>query len=286
MSHYDDLDDHDIDPVYNPIQLERVPFSRFPDGHVHFEKPSDRVSLNEFNHRATRVIAGIQTGDYLLLLAQLKEAYPALTDLEITYMSASRSDRAFRPGEANDLRINCRIINSMKFERVRVLRPHSPAMLALLDNAKENDVTPWLVREVTAGKKDCTIVIPDAGASSWVPKVLEGRDYPMIQALKKRTEKDGVRSLSAKLCDPVFPDHNYIIVDDICDGGATFIAISKALQDAKVPVSNIALCVTHGIFSKGFDELMANFSKIAVTNSIPAYWNTTPPNNLIVCKVR
>ena len=159
-------------------------------------------------------------------------------------------------------------------------------MVALLENARERDVTPNLVRAVTANKKDCTIVIPDAGASSWVPKVLKGRDFPMIQVLKTRTEKDGVRSLSAKLCDPVFPDHNYIIVDDICDGGATFIAISKALQDAGVPVKNISLCITHGIFSKGFDELMANFSEIAVTNSIPAYWNTNPPNNLIVSKVR
>jgi ribose-phosphate pyrophosphokinase len=54
-------------------------------------------------------------------------------------------------------------------------------------------------------------------------------------------------------------------VDDICDGGRTFIEISKALDGYQ---GELYLFVTHGIFSKGFEELFKHFTKIYTTNSI------------------
>jgi ribose-phosphate pyrophosphokinase len=56
-----------------------------------------------------------------------------------------------------------------------------------------------------------------------------------------------------------------LIVDDICDGGGTFIGIAKALpKDVKK-----YLYVTHGIFSKGLRELTGHFEHIYTTNSYP-----------------
>jgi ribose-phosphate pyrophosphokinase len=58
----------------------------------------------------------------------------------------------------------------------------------------------------------------------------------------------------------------YVIVDDICDGGRTFIELAKVIiaqnQEAK-----IYLVVTHGIFSAGFSELTNYFDGIYTTNS-------------------
>jgi ribose-phosphate pyrophosphokinase len=51
-------------------------------------------------------------------------------------------------------------------------------------------------------------------------------------------------------------DKHVIIVDDICDGGRTFIELAKVLKSNKV--KNITLFVTHGIFSKGVDALFEN----------------------------
>jgi ribose-phosphate pyrophosphokinase len=42
-----------------------------------------------------------------------------------------------------------------------------------------------------------------------------------------------------------------LIVDDICDGGRTFIELAKVLREFEP--SEIILYVTHGIFSKGFE---------------------------------
>ncbi len=44
-----------------------------------------------------------------------------------------------------------------------------------------------------------------------------------------------------------------VIVDDLCDGGRTFIELAKVLR-AK-GAAKIALVVTHGIFSKGKEPL-------------------------------
>jgi phosphoribosylpyrophosphate synthetase len=55
-----------------------------------------------------------------------------------------------------------------------------------------------------------------------------------------------------------------IIVDDICDGGRTFIEIAKQLPNT----NSLTLVITHGIFSKGLKELEAYFDKIITTNSL------------------
>jgi ribose-phosphate pyrophosphokinase len=59
---------------------------------------------------------------------------------------------------------------------------------------------------------------------------------------------------------------NCLIVDDICDGGRTFIGVADELK--KKNAGNIYLFVTHGIFSNGLDELKKHFTRIYTTNSV------------------
>ena len=47
---------------------------------------------------------------------------------------------------------------------------------------------------------------------------------------------------------------NILIVDDICDGGRTFVEAAKLLRNA-CPEAKIHLYTTHGIYSKGLDVL-------------------------------
>jgi ribose-phosphate pyrophosphokinase len=59
-------------------------------------------------------------------------------------------------------------------------------------------------------------------------------------------------------------DHNFLIVDDICDGGRTFIELAKVLR----PLTNgsIFLYVTHGIFSQGLDVFKGVIDHIYTAN--------------------
>lgn len=60
-----------------------------------------------------------------------------------------------------------------------------------------------------------------------------------------------------------------IIIDDICDGGRTFIEIAKVIKKwDETDSCKIYLIVTHGIFSAGFKELGEYFDRIYTTNSI------------------
>ena len=59
----------------------------------------------------------------------------------------------------------------------------------------------------------------------------------------------------------------YIIVDDICDGGRTFIELAKAIHGSR-PTAEVYLVVTHGIFSNGLYELSKEITKIYSTNSV------------------
>jgi ribose-phosphate pyrophosphokinase len=64
---------------------------------------------------------------------------------------------------------------------------------------------------------------------------------------------------------------NFVIVDDICDGGRTFLEIAKTIRSERnisIFGDKIYLVVTHGIFSAGFDELKKHFDGIYCTNSV------------------
>jgi ribose-phosphate pyrophosphokinase len=68
---------------------------------------------------------------------------------------------------------------------------------------------------------------------------------------------------------PVLDQHNdlkYIIIDDICDGGRTFVELAKAIKAGR-PTAKIYLIVTHGIFSAGYDQLSEYVDRVYTTNS-------------------
>jgi phosphoribosylpyrophosphate synthetase len=64
-----------------------------------------------------------------------------------------------------------------------------------------------------------------------------------------------------------------LIVDDICDGGGTFLGISDALGSRLRSLGDVGgdyilgLYVTHGIFSKGFCDLIEKFDHVYTTDS-------------------
>lgn len=106
------------------------------------------------------------------------------------------------------------------------------------------------------------LIVPDAGAARKIPKILEGK---VTYCEKKRDPVTG------KLSEFIVPEIKtrlpMVLVDDICDGGGTFIGIAEKLQNYRKK-NKLILYVTHGIFSKGFEELLKYFDEIVTTNSV------------------
>jgi ribose-phosphate pyrophosphokinase len=189
------------------------------------------------------------------------------------YFLGSRSDRKFGEGSNNYLKtVICPIINSLNFKSVTVMDPHSDVLEACLNNFKKidnfalvDDALSYLIGEDE--EDQVVLVSPDAGAYKKIFDVAkEFNILKIITATKVRDLKTG-QILHTEV--PVLDQHNdlkYIIVDDICDGGRTFIEIAKAIK-VSCPTAKIYLVVTHGIFSAGYAQLGEYFEGIYTTNS-------------------
>lgn len=208
----------------------------------------------------------------------LKEfSYVENVKLNVPYFLGARSDRKFESGTSNYLKtVICPIINSQNFSRVTVLDPHSDVLEACLTNYHKhnnhrlvNDALTKIDNKPGAQGRIC-LVSPDAGAYKKIFDVAKEFSIDnIITATKVRDLKTGkILHTEVPLQEAMwYKDVKFVIVDDICDGGRTFIEIANAIRE-KIPYAEIYLIVTHGIFSSGFEALGEYFEQIYTTNSI------------------
>lgn len=120
------------------------------------------------------------------------------------------------------------------------------------------------------------IIAPDEGATD---RAVSFRDHfypavPLVQCSKQRNTRTG--ELSGYHMPPLPSPGTYLIVDDICDGGGTFNLLAHEFcWDPKGQESKLELFVSHGIFSKGLDNLSPAISRIYTTDS----WCALPSND-------
>lgn len=202
------------------------------------------------------ITAKIKNSHEVLALALLVDAVSRLCHLDpkaefflnMPYIPYARQDRVMNAGEALSIKVFANIINSMGFDRVFVDDPHSDVAPALLNNVyirKQEDRIVKFDDKLTS--KDTVIIAPDAGARKKAQKVSERLRLPLIEAGKVRDLKTNEITGTAVFGD--VKDCVCVIVDDICDGGRTFIALAQALKEKGA--KRVILYVTHGIFSFG-----------------------------------
>ena len=113
--------------------------------------------------------------------------------------------------------------------------------------------------------KDILLISPDGGALKKIYKVSEFLGgISVIECSKKRNVKNGQLE-GFRVYEDDLQGKDCLIVDDICDGGGTFIGLSKELK--KYNTGNLYLAVSHGVFSKGLEELNQYFTKIFTADS-------------------
>lgn len=196
--------------------------------------------------------------------------------LYVPYFMGARSDRKFVDGGVNYLKqVICPIINSLNFVTVITLDPHSDVLEACLNNYEKLDnhtVVKYALTEID-NKKDAQericLVSPDAGAYKKIFDVAKKFEIQNIVTANKVRDMRTGKILKTEL--PNLPglvgdDMQYVIIDDICDGGRTFNELAKAIREQRAD-AKIYLVVTHGIFSAGFAELTRHFEHIYTTNS-------------------
>lgn len=224
--------------------------------------------------------------------------------LEIPYLPYSRQDRCCAPGEAFSLRTILGILaGSLEYgDSVETWDVHSEVAEKELDlrginlinieperflsDYVEGLVTAWDdVRKppYAAGDQNVIVIAPDKGAVGRADEVRKKLQFSQTVFATKVRETD-----TGKILETVVPtDVDYsgkrlLIVDDICDGGRTFIELAKVLR--KHNPESIDLYVTHGIFSKGFEVFEDLIDNFYVANLLPnrGFYETTPTNLHII----
>lgn len=238
---------------------EGVKITIFPDSQPHI----NIHTITEGDE--VKVVCSITDNSKLLQLLETANALDNLFAkkkvLVIPYLMAARYDRLMQTGDSIDLKVVADLVNSCGFEKVYLYDVHSEVALLLIKNAigitNEN-----LVRMYDL--PNAVLICPDAGASKKVGKYFgwNSNIKDIVYCSKNRDLSTG--NLTLEILEPQeCTNRNCVIVDDICDGGGTFLAIAEKIQPA-----HLTLIVTHGIFSKGFDTLQKYFQQIIVSDSL------------------
>ncbi|NTD99883.1 ribose-phosphate pyrophosphokinase [Agrobacterium tumefaciens] len=186
--------------------------------------------------------------------------------LYIPYFPAARQDRVMIPGEPLSVKVYADIINSMALASVTVFDPHSEVTPALLNNCVTISNHEFIRQVIAKIGSEVKLISPDGGALKKIYKVSEflgGAE--VVECSKSRDVKTGKLS-GFKVYAEDLGSADCLIVDDICDGGGTFNGLAEALKAKNA--GKLYLAISHGIFSKGFDDLSKYFEQIFTTDSI------------------
>jgi ribose-phosphate pyrophosphokinase len=284
----------------DPLSL-KFSVSSFPDG-----QQSIRILENGQSYKSMAKIQSIKIKSRLntfrdleLIICStqaLKELGIKDVSLYIPYCIGGRSDRKFSEGGFNYIKnVIAPVINLQGYTQVEIIDPHSDVLEACINNFKKIDNVELVKCALNnyfsevKGKSHTdyatlNLVSPDAGALKKVFHVAESIGFKgeVIIASKHRNLETGQIDYTNVPISIYDADKDMFIIDDICDGGRTFIEIAKAIKKSQGLSSAISpdrhgkiyLIVTHGIFSAGFGELNNYFDRIYSTNSIANHSNS------------
>lgn len=256
-----------LDKDFKPLDGKEIEFQifTFSGGEPHIKiNPSFDIEneitithrLNSFNN----------LGLLCLTVDALNRMGAKISNLVIPYFPAARQDRVMVKGEPLSVKVYADIINNLGFKKVIVLDAHSEVTPALINNCDAITNHNFIKQVSEIIGSSVKLISPDGGSLKKIYKVSEFLGgIEVIECSKSRDVRTG-KLTGFKVYADDLEGQNCLIVDDICDGGGTFIGLADELK--RKNAGKLYLAVTHGIFSKGFGELESCFTHIFTTNSI------------------
>lgn len=255
-----------LDHQFRPYpSIEKVAYESFVfsggEPHIKLSTPV----LGQQVHVTHRAANWNDLGLLAVAVDALRRAGASNVELTLPYLPGARQDRVMVAGEALSIKVYTQFLNQLSLKRVTIYDPHSEVGPALLDNPRVITNVDFIREVMKQLPSDTILISPDGGALKKIYKVAaELKTYRVVEGGKKRDVKTGQLSgfsvsetdLDGKPC---------LIVDDICDGGGTFLGLAEELKKANA--GNLFLAVSHGIFSRGLTKLTEVFTKVFSTDA-------------------
>ena len=243
--------DRDKEPMLY-LNNRPVDVTIFPDNTSQVWKIPNLPELQQL--KLVEIKWGFTSEGEIAHLGQLKMLLHAnliRASLHLTYLPYGRQDKDIGNESTFALRNFAHAINALAFEYVEILDPHSEMALELI--RKSRAIYPFSqLQNIILGTGATLVCYPDKGALtkySSVYKDIVGSAH--IFGEKVRDQLTG-NITSYKVLGECYGE-NVLIVDDICDGGATFKILAKDLLANGA--NSVSLFVTHGLFTKGLETL-------------------------------
>lgn len=190
------------------------------------------------------------------IVSHLRENYPDVKSFKLfmPYIPNARMDRvdpSCKSEQVFTLKYFANIINSMHFDKVYVLDPHSSVSVALINNVVEYPVYDIIDDVITNIKSfnnkpelDIVIYTPDAGAYKRYSSLLKNLGLPFIYGEKMRDFATGkIEGLRIITNDLDLKGKTILMIDDIIAYGGTFYYSAQELR--KMGVGKIYAYATH-----------------------------------------
>ncbi len=255
-----------LDSDFSPLGANTVEYSSFifSGGEPHIKIQSDLTDVNEVTI-TTRIPSFDDFGILLCAVDALKRMRVEKINVFLPYLPGARQDRVMVTGEALIVKVYADILNSLNLNRIIIFDPHSEVTPALLNNCEVITNHKFVKKVLGKMNKDVLLISPDGGALKKIYKVSEFLGgIPVVECSKKRNVKNGQLE-GFKVYEEDLEGKECLIVDDICDGGGTFIGLAEELK--KKNAGDLYLAVSHGIFSNGTEKLNSIFKKVFTTDS-------------------
>lgn len=275
--------------IINLINMNNgtIPYDivQFNDGETHIKLLTDIDRKYPVD-----VITRIRSWNDLMLLMQVGDILKRMEveiALYINYLIGMRMDRVISFNEAYTLKIIAEMINSIGADKVSILEPHSEKTLKLIDNSEGID---YMVDSYLKIDNQTIVVFPDAGAKARYGNKLPS-NVPIVCCSKKRDvntgeiiglEIENPEVIENALNDKARNYRTFLVIDDLCDNGGTFVGISKLLSGYNLSKS---ICVTHLVSARGIKNLSENYDFVLVTNSFNDWEKEMSPEHFHVVDV-
>lgn len=185
----------------------------------------------------------------------LKTELKCAVILSIRYLPYARQDKHVSNEATFALRSFLGLLSILQFDAILLFDPHSHVAEDVLYYLGTKVFVHYPVEGVKLVTEKCEIDLycyPDKGALEKYSRLYKDRSY--IYGKKVRDQLTGrIEKYDLETGDHDVVGKNVLIVDDICDGGATFVLLAKELLSKGA--GKVVLFVTHGLFSKGTEVL-------------------------------
>ncbi len=250
-------------------ELNEINLKQFRDGEI-------KVKIHENVRRKNCFFihdSSLSPADWFLQLAFVNEALKNSSANEVVdvlpYMKFSRQDRK----DESRVAVNARVLSdmlSLYANRVITIDTHSSQLPSFYRIPFDNLYSSRLLHEYLtknhAHLLENTIVMsPDAGGTSRAKGFASKLGIEdIVIGYKFRKQEGEIHEF--KVVGEV-AGQNVLIIDDMIDSGGTLIEAAKSVRAAGA--KKVYAYCTHGLFSKGREDIGKAIDRFFVTNSIP-----------------